>query len=134
MLEDIKAWFKDLLNMEIPEWIISPFDVEVENANWNTFLNKEFIEVTFDLKAKELDITGWTKKNEKYPKLCETVELILFAFPTFVWWNLGLDMYIIYKANRSTLNIKHDDLWLKLTNFQPYICNIPTKLILLLKI
>ena len=33
MKEDFKAWFKYLLNMEIPEWIISPFDVEVESAN-----------------------------------------------------------------------------------------------------
>ena len=33
-----KTQFKDLLNMEIPTWIISPFIVEVESANLDTFL------------------------------------------------------------------------------------------------
>ena len=34
--EDFKVQFKDL-NMEIPEWIISPFGVEVESANLDNF-------------------------------------------------------------------------------------------------
>ena len=49
--EDFKAWFKDLLNMEIPEWIISLLDVEVKSANLYNFLN-EFIQMTFDLESK----------------------------------------------------------------------------------
>ena len=47
---NFKALFKELLNMEIPEWIISPFNVEVESANLDILLKEEFIEVTFDLK------------------------------------------------------------------------------------
>ena len=31
--EDFKLLFKDLLNMEIPECIISLFDIEVKSAN-----------------------------------------------------------------------------------------------------
>ena len=38
--EDFKARFKDLLNMEIPEWIIFSFDVQVENENLETFLKR----------------------------------------------------------------------------------------------
>ena len=30
--------------MEIPEWIIPPFDVEVESPNLDTFLKEEFIQ------------------------------------------------------------------------------------------
>ena len=52
--EDFKVWFKDLLNIEIPEWIISSFDVEVESANLDIFLYEEFTEMTFDLEAKSL--------------------------------------------------------------------------------
>ena len=38
--ENFKTWFKDLLNMEIPEWIISTFDIEMENANLDIFLKE----------------------------------------------------------------------------------------------
>ena len=51
--EDFKAWFKDLLNLNIPKWIVSPFGVELESINWKTFL-KEFIETTFDIEAKAI--------------------------------------------------------------------------------
>ena len=53
MPEKFKAWFKDLLNMEIPEWIISPFDVPAESTNLDTFF-KEFIKMTFNLEAKSI--------------------------------------------------------------------------------
>ena len=49
--------------MKISEWIISPFDVEVESTNLDTFLKEEFTEMT-DLEVKSmytfqgLDITG----------------------------------------------------------------------------
>ena len=52
--DDFKAQFKDLLNTEIPEWIIFPFLVELENANSVTFLKEELIEMTFNLKAKSM--------------------------------------------------------------------------------
>ena len=41
--------------MEIPEQIISPFDIEVESTNLDSFL-KEFIEMTFNLKMKSMYI------------------------------------------------------------------------------
>ena len=65
--EDIRIRFKALLNMDIPEWIISPFDVKVESANLDTFL-KGFIEMTFDLEAKTVYICkgiGYYWMNEK---------------------------------------------------------------------
>ena len=49
-----KAPLKDLLNIEIPEWFISPF--EVESANLGTFHKEEFIEMIFDLEVKPLII------------------------------------------------------------------------------
>ena len=60
--EGFKDRFKDLLTMEISEWIISSFDVEVGSANLDPFLQEEFIEITFDLKAKSIytlvEVTG----------------------------------------------------------------------------
>ena len=52
--EDFKAQFKDLLNMEISEYIISLFDVEVKSANLDIFLKEEFIEMTFDPEVKSM--------------------------------------------------------------------------------
>ena len=39
-MKNWQAQFKEDLSMEIPEWIISPFDVDVEHANLDTFLKK----------------------------------------------------------------------------------------------
>ena len=51
--EDFKVRFKDLLNIEIPEWIIFPFDVEVESKKKiNALFEEEFIEMTFDLEVR----------------------------------------------------------------------------------
>ena len=43
--KDFKAQFKDFLNMEIPKWIISPFDVEVKIKNLNIFLEKTLLKL-----------------------------------------------------------------------------------------
>ena len=40
--------------MEILEWIIFLFQVDVESANLETILWEEFIEMTFDLETKSL--------------------------------------------------------------------------------
>ena len=48
--------------MKIPEWIISPFDVEVESANLKTFLKEKIIEMTSDLEEKSM----YTFKGIRY--------------------------------------------------------------------
>ena len=58
LLEDFRSRFKDLLNRGIPEWIISPFDVEKESDNFDTFLNENIIEMTFDLEANWMLLGG----------------------------------------------------------------------------
>ena len=70
--------------MEFHKLIISPFDVEVEKTNLQTFL-KEFIEMISTLEAMS---TNTFKKIElkniaKYSNLGSTVELILLAFPNY---------------------------------------------------
>ena len=41
--------------MKIPEWIIFPFDVQVESVNLDTFLEEGFIEMIFDLEVKSMN-------------------------------------------------------------------------------
>ena len=52
--EDFKTWFKDLLNMEIPEWIIFLFGVEAESAYLDTSFKEEFTEKSFNLEVKTM--------------------------------------------------------------------------------
>ena len=89
LLEDFKARFKDLLNMEIHEWIISPFDVEVKSVNSDNLLKEEFIEMTFYLEPKFMyTFKGignyWIheKSVAEHSKFCATVEVILLVFPS----------------------------------------------------
>ena len=52
MQDEFESQFKYLLIMEISEWIISLFDIEVESVNLDTFSEEEFIEMTFNLEGK----------------------------------------------------------------------------------
>ena len=74
--EDSKVWYKDLLNMEIPEWIISRFDVKVKSANLDTILKEEFNEMIFNLKVKSV----YTFKEIEYYLMNEWMQNI----PNFV--------------------------------------------------
>ena len=129
MQEDFKVPFKDLLNMEILERIISSFDAEVRRANLDTFLNEEFIEMTFDHEVKSMYTFKeigyyWMNKETvgKYPKLSVTVEYILLACPSSnMVESIFSYVHYLLSKQRSTLNIECGDLQLKLTNLQPNI-------------
>ena len=55
LLEYFKDGFKELLNMAIPEWIISPFDGLMESSNLDTFLKKkESIEMIFSCQVTSM--------------------------------------------------------------------------------
>ena len=57
--------------MEIPEWIISAFDVEVESANLDVILKEKFIEIPFNLKVEfihSFEDIGYCWTNEKLKK------------------------------------------------------------------
>ena len=62
---------------------------KVERASLDTFIKKEFIEMTFNLEAKSVYIfkgIGYYRMNErtvaKYSKLCATFKLTLLDFPS----------------------------------------------------
>ncbi|KRZ15985.1 SCAN domain-containing protein 3 [Trichinella zimbabwensis] len=50
--EDFKIRFEDLENMTVPDWIITPFDIETENVNIEFSLQEEHVEMSADLEAK----------------------------------------------------------------------------------
>ncbi|CAH1115513.1 unnamed protein product [Psylliodes chrysocephalus] len=77
--------FEDILSMEIPPWIINPFDeMEVENV----ILQEELLELSTNEELKVAFKRGYQKFwlqaeiPEKYPGLWGIVQKILIAFPS----------------------------------------------------
>ena len=54
LIADFKVRFEDLAKMEVPEWILTPFDVEIGNADIALHLKEEFVDMTVDLEASAL--------------------------------------------------------------------------------
>ncbi|KRX45573.1 hypothetical protein T06_11705 [Trichinella sp. T6] len=42
---ELHADLKDLENMTVPDWIITPFDIEIENANVEFSLQEKHVEM-----------------------------------------------------------------------------------------
>ncbi|KRZ68156.1 hypothetical protein T10_3672 [Trichinella papuae] len=52
--EDFKVRFEDLEKMTVPDWIITPFDTEIENADIEFSLQEDNVDIIADLEAKLL--------------------------------------------------------------------------------
>ncbi|KRZ66133.1 SCAN domain-containing protein 3 [Trichinella papuae] len=128
--EDFKIRFEDLENMTVPDWIIKPFDIEIENANIEFLLQEKHVEMSADLEAKLLFkhksfSEFWSNVNitTKYPKLSAAAQTFLLAFPSSNLVEAGFShVNGILSKQRNRLNLEmRGDLRLKLTNFQPNI-------------
>ncbi|GBM84425.1 hypothetical protein AVEN_171289-1 [Araneus ventricosus] len=81
--DDFKNRFEDILTMEIPPWIITPFD-ETEEAN--VVLQEELLELSTNEELKVKFKKGyhifWLQAEipEKYPGLWEIARKFLIAF------------------------------------------------------
>jgi len=52
--EDFEVLFKDLQWMRVPDWIVTLFDFNVQNADINSQLQDELTDMRVDLKAQSL--------------------------------------------------------------------------------
>ncbi|GBP03175.1 SCAN domain-containing protein 3 [Eumeta japonica] len=83
--DDYKTRFEDMLAMDIPPWIINPFD-ETEVAN--VVLQEELLELSTNeelkVKFRKGYQTFWLQAEipEKYPGLWEIARKFLIAFPS----------------------------------------------------
>ncbi|CAG9794161.1 unnamed protein product [Diatraea saccharalis] len=84
-LHDDKNIFEDILMMEIPPWIINPFD---ETEVVDVVLQEELLELSSNEELKVQFKNGyqrfWLQSEipEKYPGLWEFVRKLLIAFPS----------------------------------------------------
>lgn len=133
LIKDFKVRFEDLEKMIVPEWILTPFDVEIGNADIALHLQEEFIEMNEDLEASALFRRKtlrefWINENNvaKYPQLCAVVEPFLLAFPSSYMVEAGFShANAVLTKQRSRLSLeKRGDLRLKLTNLHPNISTL----------
>ena len=131
--EDFKVRFKDLDEMNVPDWIVTPFDLKMENSDIEFYLQEELIDMCADLEAKFLfkSLTlceYWSNVNinKQYPKLSATVEPFLLAFPSSYMVEAGFShANSILTKERNRINLEErGDLRLKLTNIQPNISEL----------
>lgn len=128
--EDFKIRFQDLESMQIPEWLVAPFDMQTDDICNESDLEDELMEMCEDLEAKALFKSKtlgeyWSNINTvtKYPKLRAAAEPFLLAFPTSYMVEVGFShLNSILTKQRNRLNVQTcGDLRLKLTNFEPNI-------------
>jgi hypothetical protein len=73
--DDLRVRFKDLENITIPKWIITPFDMKFENLSVEPQCEYELAELSVDIAAKAMFESRslsdfWYNVNtmDKYPK------------------------------------------------------------------
>ncbi|XP_066938665.1 zinc finger BED domain-containing protein 5-like [Macrobrachium rosenbergii] len=129
LYEDFNNRFGDLEKIEIPDWIVAPFDIPNGNA-FDYDLQEEVIHMFVDLEAKSLfrnNSTGlfWTNVNivNKYPKLSGKVLPFLLSFPSSYITDAGfIHLSTLMSRERNKVNLeKCGELRLRLTNLTPNI-------------
>ena len=50
--KDVKVRFEDLEKIHVPDWIVAPFDLEIEYADIESHLEDELVGMCVDLAAK----------------------------------------------------------------------------------
>ena len=126
LYDDFKTRFEDILTMDIPPWIINPFD-ETEVAN--VVLQEELLELSTNeelkVKFRKGYPTFWLQAEipEKYPGLWEIARKFLIAFPSSYLVERSFSAVTnLLTKKRSKLNItERGDLRLLLTKIKPNI-------------
>ncbi|KFM67003.1 SCAN domain-containing protein 3, partial [Stegodyphus mimosarum] len=129
--KDFTERFEDLLNLQIPQWIINPYNTTaIEEANVIT--QEEFITISTDEELKQKFNQGyqkfWLQRNieTQYPTLWNIAEKYHIAFPSsyLVEKSFSVVTNILKKQrNRFKIN-QRGDLRLQLTNIEPDVARL----------
>ncbi|XP_025406676.1 SCAN domain-containing protein 3-like [Sipha flava] len=125
---DFSERFKDILSLEVPQWVMNPF-INIETAEIQ--IQEELIELSTDetlkssFKGSDRLTEFWLKTNivHNYPGLWSLVKKFLIAFPSSYLVERGFSTVtdlITKKRNRLDI-VTRGDLRLKLTNIEPNI-------------
>ncbi|XP_049816406.1 uncharacterized protein LOC126263359 [Schistocerca nitens] len=120
--KDFTERFEDLLNLQIPQWIINPYNTTAIEET-NVIMQEELITISTDEELKQKFNQGyqkfWLERNieTQYPTLWNIAEKYLIAFPSsyVVEKSFSVVTNILTKQrNRLKIN-ERGDLRLQLT-------------------
>lgn len=127
--EDLLIRFKDIKELKIPEWVVNPFQADVNNDDPN--LVEELIDLQNDFEDKVLfQQIGyeafWPKEQDKYPHLWKKIKLLLLAFPSsyLVEKSFSVVLQLLTKQRNRLQICKRGDLRLCLSNIEPDIIKL----------
>lgn len=124
---DFKERFQDILNMDIPDWVLDPFS-NVSTAE-SSQLEEQLLELTTNEEIKFKFKNGyqefWLQKPimELYPSLWSIVQRFLIAFPSSYLSERGFSAVatLLTKKRNRLLVTERGDLRLFLSKFEPDI-------------
>lgn len=128
--KEIKARFSDILEMNIPNWVINPFSVSPIDIEIT--LQEEIIELQNDssanVKFNSTSDAFWVNSAiaEQYPQLCDRAKLFVVAFPSsYLVESAFSRVILLLTKQRNRLDIvNRGDLRLMLTSFDPNIVEL----------
>ena len=128
---DLTTRFEDLLNMQIPQWIINPYSyTSLEEAT--VIIQEELIAISTDEDLKEKFYQGyqkfWLQRNieSQYPALWNIAQKYLISFPSSYLVERGFSVVtniLTKQRNRLKIN-ERGDLRLQLTNIEPDVARL----------
>ncbi|ETE59703.1 SCAN domain-containing protein 3, partial [Ophiophagus hannah] len=91
--EDMETRFYDLINLEVPTWVLNPFTADF--AQPHPKLQEPLTDLKYDCEAQSHFQSYsykafWVKMRNTHPILWEEVKLLLLAFPSTYFSGEGL--------------------------------------------
>ena len=129
--EDMLIRFKDLRELNVPDWVVDPFTADLEKVEIE--IQEVLAELQADIEARiefgQHDFsTFWVQKKNilRWPQLWERSKLLIIAFPTSYLVEKGFSTVMgLHTKQRNRLDIvKNGDLRLMLTNFEPDVAKL----------
>ncbi|XP_071771056.1 zinc finger BED domain-containing protein 5-like [Centroberyx gerrardi] len=123
---DMEIRFRDLLNLDVPVWVVQPFQADVTECE--PAIQERLVDIQCDDEAKATFRTSgwgsmWVKYAQRYPALWEKTRLLLLAFPTTYLVEQGFSQVLHMQSKyRNRLDFMASGaLRLKLTSLQPAV-------------
>ncbi|XP_051950665.1 zinc finger BED domain-containing protein 5-like [Xyrauchen texanus] len=121
---DMEIRFRDLDQLDVPEWVMEPFQVDVSRTEDE--IQETLIDLQNDEEAKSTFRTCgwrvmWATHGQRFPLLWKRIRLLLLAFPTSYLVEQGFSQALHMQTKyRSRLNlVTSGALRLKLTSLCP---------------
>ncbi|KFD68217.1 hypothetical protein M514_19699 [Trichuris suis] len=127
--KDMEERCHDLVNLNIPDWIVDPFGVSAVEVD--TEIQESLIDLQSDTTARrQFDHYGkdfWVKNDlpNKLPALWEKVQIFFIAFPSTYLVECGFRKVAALTKSRNRMDVAtRGDLRLSLSNLEPDIMKL----------